>query len=192
MHRPRRAGSTTARHVALLRAINVGGRNVRMDVLRKAFESLGFTSVETFIASGNVIFDVPAGSSLPQLEKQIEDGLAAALGYEVATFVRTPAELAAIAAYEPFTAAATNGARALYVGFLHAPLSAAAREKLLALRSGTDDFHVHGREFFWLSREGMGVSKISSTVLERVLGARTTTRNVTTVRKLAEKYAPAR
>ena len=163
-----------------------------MEVLRGTFESLGFTSVETFIASGNVIFDGPAGSSLSDLEKLIEDGLAAALGYEVATFVRTPAELAAIAAYEPFTAAATNEAKALYVGFLHAPPTATASERLLTLRSDAEDFHVHGREFFWLSREGMGASKISSTVLERLLGARTTIRSVTTVRKLAGKYPPAR
>ncbi len=163
-----------------------------MEVLRETFESLGFTSVETFIASGNVIFDGPARSSLPHLEKQIEDRLAAALGYEVTTFLRTPAELAAIAAYEPFTPAATDGAKALYVGFLHASPGAPAREKLLALRSATDDFHVHGREFFWLARPGMGASKISNTLLERLLDARATLRNMTTVRKLAGKYSPGR
>ena len=60
-----------SRYLAFLRAINVGGHTVKMDALRHIFESLGFTSVETFIASGNVIFE--AGQQDPAaLEKAIE------------------------------------------------------------------------------------------------------------------------
>ena len=160
-----------------------------MDVLRGIFESLGFASVETFIASGNVIFE--AAASAPTLEKTIEGALAAALGFEVTTFLRTPAELAEVAAHEAFSPAAVARAKAVYVGFLHVPPSAESVAKLLALRSSIDDFHVHGREFYWLANEGMGTSKISNTVLERILGARATMRSMTTVRKLAEKYRVA-
>lgn len=174
------------RYVALLRAINVGGRTVKMDVLREVFESLGFSSVETFIASGNVIFDALGGAST--LEKTIEGALVAAFGFEVTTFLRTPAELAVVAEHEAFPASAVAKAKALYVGFLHVPPSAEGAKKLLTLRSDTNDFHVHGREFYWLAGEGMGASKISNTVLERLLGARTTMRSITTVRKLALKY----
>ena len=89
------------RYIALLRAINVGGHKVKMDRLRKLFESLGLSNVETFIASGNVIFDSPAEDART-LEKQIEDYLRKSLGFEVATFVRSVSELEAIAGYRPF------------------------------------------------------------------------------------------
>lgn len=180
------SASATERYIALLRAINVGGRTVKMATLRELFESLGFASVETFIASGNVIFD--ALGSAPTLEKTIETALAGALGFEVTTFVRTPAELATVAARVPFPPAAVAKAKGLYVGFLHTPPTTEAVDKLLALRSNIDDFQVHGREFYWLANEGMGKSKISNVTLERILGLRTTMRSVTTVRKLAAGY----
>src|SRR6266545_8120025 len=75
------------RYVALLRAINVGGHNVKMEELRRQFERLGLSNVETFIASGNVLFDAKS-SSVSALEHKIEAGLRTALGYEVATMVR--------------------------------------------------------------------------------------------------------
>src|SRR6476620_4469524 len=76
------------RLIAFLRAINVGGHTVKMEVLRRLFEELGFENVETFIASGNVIFDAPDDDQ-GALEKQIEGQLRTSLGYEVATFVRS-------------------------------------------------------------------------------------------------------
>ena len=90
------------RYIAFLRAINVGGHNVKMAQLRTLFEELEYTNVETFIASGNVIFDTPA-SNVQQIEQQIERHLQPALGYPVATFIRSDAELAAVASYQPFT-----------------------------------------------------------------------------------------
>ena len=83
------------RYIAFLRAINVGGHTVKMDALRVLFESLGFINVETFIASGNVLFETPDGDP-QEMETKIEACLRSALGYEVATFIRTRAELAAI------------------------------------------------------------------------------------------------
>ena len=76
------------RLVAFLRAINVGGHTVTMEELRRLFTSLGGKDVETFIASGNVIFN-SRSRDIPALEHTIEQRLHAALGYEVATFVRT-------------------------------------------------------------------------------------------------------
>ena len=86
------------RYIAFLRAINVGGHTVKMDRLREIFESLGFANVETFIASGNVVFETTALDTAA-LETRIAAALQAALGYEVATFIRTEAELARIAAH---------------------------------------------------------------------------------------------
>src|SRR5258707_9368831 len=87
-----------ARYVAFLGAINVGGHTVKMADLRRSFEAMGLTSVETFIASGNVGFEA-ATSDNAALERRIEAGLQADLGYRVDTFVRSSAEVAAIAAH---------------------------------------------------------------------------------------------
>ncbi|HJW11580.1 MAG TPA: DUF1697 domain-containing protein [Albitalea sp.] len=137
------------RHIAFLRAINVGGHTVTMPALRALFESLGLAKVETFIASGNVIFESASRGSAA-LQKKIEAHLHAELGYEVAAFLRSDAELAAIARYQPFSAATIAAATVLNVAFLAEPASAAAQKALLRYRSEIDDFHVHGREAYWL------------------------------------------
>ena len=174
--------------IAFLRAINVGGHNVKMEDLRRLFEELGFSNVETFIASGNVIFDAPA-QDVHTLERRIEGHLQAALGYEVATFVRSADELAEIVSYEPFPAAerAAEGT-SLYVAFLREPPSEEAQAKLMAFRTDVDDFHVRGREVYWLCRTRLSDSTFSGALLEKTLKMPATMRNLTTVRKLAAKY----
>ncbi|HEX8490901.1 MAG TPA: DUF1697 domain-containing protein, partial [Chthoniobacterales bacterium] len=83
--------SSSRRLFAFLRAINVGGRNIAMAELRRVFQALGFKDVETFIASGNVVFNSGV-SDLRALEFLIEDRLRSVLGYEVSTFLRTEEE----------------------------------------------------------------------------------------------------
>jgi uncharacterized protein (DUF1697 family) len=178
------------KYVAFLRAINVGGHTVKMDYLRTLFEALGFTNVETFIASGNVIFDSPARSSRT-LERKIEASLELTLGYPVATFIRSTAELAEIASYKPFSDAELSAALTLYVGFMGSAPSAAAKQKLLAFELKMDDFEFNGREVYWLSRARFSDSEFSGARLEKTLGLAATLRNSTTVMKLAAKY-PAR
>lgn len=177
------------RYIAFLRAINVGGHNiVKMDFLRRLFESLGFSNVETFIASGNVVFEA-ASNSAQALAREIEERLREALGYEVATFIRTGAELAAIADYKPFGQADLDGAAALNIAFLARELDDKSGQKLLALRTDIDDFHVHGREVYWLCRKKQSGSKISNAVLERAVGQKATLRGASTVKKMAAKYS---
>lgn len=110
----------------------------------------------------------------------------------VATFLRTPAELAAIAWHEPF-AAADRGApdHGLYVAFLPDRLAAAAQGNLMSCRSDIDDFAVREREVYWLCRNKLSESRFSGAALERTLQTRATLRNITTVRKLAAKYCAA-
>jgi uncharacterized protein (DUF1697 family) len=178
-----------ARHVAFLRAINVGGHVVKMDVLKGQFATLGFTSVETFIASGNVIFEARAKDAT-KLERTIEAALRKALGYEVATFVRSLDELAAVAEREPFPRPRLDEAVAFVVGFLASPLDAAAVGRLMALRTDIDDFHVDPREVYWLCRRGQSQSTFSNAVFEKTVGLKATFRSMTTIRKMAAKYAP--
>ena len=164
---------------------------VKMDVLRRVFESLDFAKVETVIASGNVLFDA-SSKSAKALEKKIQDELKRKLGYEVTTFVRSPTEMAAVAAYKPFKPAdVEKPGHVLYIGFLGDTPSAAASKKLLTLANDVDSFHVGGREVYWLARKGFGQSTFSGARMERTLEMPTTFRNVTTVRKIAAKLALA-
>jgi uncharacterized protein (DUF1697 family) len=175
------------RYIAFLRAINVGGHTVKMEHLRQLFESLDLSNVQTFIASGNVVFE--AKSKDPRsLEKKIEKRLQEALGYEVATFIRTDAELAEIANYKPFRQADLDAAVALNIAFISDALDNQSKQKLMALHTEIDDFHVHGREIYWLCRKKQSKSTLSNTVLEKALGIRSTLRGVSTVRKMAGKY----
>jgi uncharacterized protein (DUF1697 family) len=175
------------RYIAFLRAINVGGRTVKMDVLRQHFEALDFANVETFIASGNVIFETTTENTRT-LEQKIEKHLHAALGYEVATFIRTEAELAAVARYQPFSSAMMKTAQALNVAFLAEPLVATAQKKLAALKTDIDDFHAQGREVYWLCKKKQSESKFSNVGLEKMIGQASTMRGINTIQKLAAKY----
>ncbi|MEO5579961.1 MAG: DUF1697 domain-containing protein, partial [Gemmatimonadaceae bacterium] len=153
------------------------------------FERLGLRNVETFIASGNVIFEAPVGN-LPQLEDQIGRHLQNSLGYEVTTFIRTPAETAAIAAFEAFPPAELEApGSSLYVVFLPAVPRDAVKRRLRSFRSDLDDFVVNGREVYWLCRTNLADSPYSRPLLGKTLGVPATVRNIKTVRKLAAKYA---
>ena len=176
------------KYVAFLRAINVGGHTVKMDHLRGLFADMGLPGAQTFIASGNVIFDSQARNTRT-LEKKIAGRLRQALGYEVAAFVRSAAELADVARYRPFAEAQLNAPyHGLYVGFLAEPLGSEAREALLAYRTPVDDFHTHQREIYWLCRIRSSESTFSLARLEKSHRLQATFRNATTVRKLAAEY----
>lgn len=175
------------RLIAFLRAINVGGHNVTMAELRALFESLALQQVETFIASGNVIF-ISRSKNIRALEQKIEKQLLQSLGYEVKAFLRTVPEVAAIAGYKLFNKSQLSSAAALNVAFLADPVNAEAEKSVMALTTAIDDFHVHGREVYWLSKAKQSDSKFSNTRFEKILNARATWRNVNTVRRLAVKY----
>jgi uncharacterized protein (DUF1697 family) len=179
------------RLIAFLRAINVGGHTVKMDHLRQLFESLGFSNVETFIASGNVVFETTSKRTAT-LEKTIAAGLREALGYEVATFIRTEAELARIANHTPFRQSDLKAAVALNIAFLAETLDNPSKQKLMALRTPIDDFAVHDREIYWLCRKKQSESTFSNAVLEKTLGKPATLRGANTVKQMAAKYASSR
>jgi uncharacterized protein (DUF1697 family) len=177
----------TTRFVAFLRAINVGGHTVKMDRLRALFQELGLKNVETFIASGNVLFDAPS-TGIPKLEKRIEQHLEQALGYEVLTYIRPLASLAAVAADHPFDSHEADG-HALSIGFLKEALDAERSAALKALANGYDEFHLSNQQVYWLCHGRMSDSKLFGKALDRAIGSPATFRNVTTVRRLAAKTA---
>ena len=176
------------KYVAFLRAINVGAHTVKMDYLRQLFVAMKFSNVETFIASGNVIFD-STSKNARALERKIEDYLQETLGYEVATFVRLTSELADVAYYKPFREAKLNeDGNVLYIAFVADRPSDISKDKLLSLTTEVDEFHIYGREVYWLRHRMNGESKFSGALLEKTLGMPATLRNSTTVKKIASKY----
>jgi uncharacterized protein (DUF1697 family) len=176
------------RCIAFLRAVNVGGRVVKMDTLKAQFEALGLARVSTFIASGNVIFDTRA-RDLSALEGKIETQLLDAFGFEVDTFIRSVDEVAAIAACRPFDPSALEIAPTFVVGFVAAPLDAAQRAALNRFDNALDAFHAQGREVYWMSRNRQNESKFSNAAFERALGLRATFRGMNTVRRIAALHA---
>jgi uncharacterized protein (DUF1697 family) len=172
---------------AFLRAINVGGRNVAMAELRRVFEGLALKEVETFIASGNIVF-ISDAKDLRALELLSEDRLRGSLGYGVDTFIRTEEELAAIAKYEPFKKSHLKNAEVLNVGFLVEAPSPAKQKLIAAFKSPIDDFEVRGREVYWLCQSRQSDSKFNNVRFEKALNARATWRGINTIRRLAVKY----
>ena len=173
-----------SKYIAFLRAINVGGHTVKMDHLTKLFEGLGFSSVETFIASGNVIFETTAKNTAT-LEKKIAEHLEKSLGYPVDTFLRTIQEVGEIEKRSPFTAKGKEDS--VYVAFLHEAPNAAATSALMALKNKANDFAILEHEIYWL-RLNKEDPLFLKNPLEKVLKLSATMRNMTTVRKLCEKY----
>ncbi len=167
---------------AFLRAINAGpGRVVRMNVLRQAFESLGFSGVATFLGTGNVVSETSA-TDVGTLEKTIERRLERALGYNVPVFIRAP-----VAAFEPFENSEVHGADANII-FLADNLDERSKAKLVALKTGTDGFCVHGREIYWWRRKKPGTSLFSTVPLAELLRVPFTIRSTDTIRKLVATW----
>lgn len=109
------------KYIALLRAINVGGRTVKMARLRELFAELGYTNVRTFIQTGNVFFET-AKTDRAALERAIAEQLQRSLGFEVTTFVRAVAEVEAALARDPFKEVAVTPNTRLCCLFTSAPL----------------------------------------------------------------------
>lgn len=182
--------SNQVKHVALLRAINVGGRRVKMEELRAVFEQFS-DDVATFIASGNVIFCADAAmlaepDGCSALEAKIEAALHEALGYDVAVFIRTLTELEGVVRHADSLAAGHDGA-GVYVAFLKHDPERRTRSKIRALGATGDHFDTHGREVYWIRDMSMS-SEFTGAHLERVLNAPATMRNATSLTKLLSKY----
>jgi uncharacterized protein (DUF1697 family) len=175
------------RYVAFLRGMNLGRRRIKNDELRAEFETLGFVDVATFRASGNVIFGLEGREKESALAGRIEAGLGEALGYEVPVFLRSCAELAAIAAQEPFDAESVAASKGkLQVSMLAKKPTTAAHRKVLALATDEDGLALEGRELFWLPSGGTLESELDLKAIERALG-KGTMRTKGTIDQIAAK-----
>lgn len=174
-------------YIALLRGINVGGKNViRMAELKRVFEAIGLHEVQTYIQSGNVLFKSNEGEEF--LRKKIEHEIEAVFGFPVTVVLRTSSELEQLILNCPFSdeevaeAEASSEAECQYVALLtHAPL----QEKIVSLnayRSESDQYRIIGREVYLLFRHSIRNSKLANNLFK--LGVPATVRNWKTINKL--------
>jgi uncharacterized protein (DUF1697 family) len=172
--------------VALLRAVNVGGRNsIAMADLRELLEGLGYGEVRTHLQSGNAVFTA-ADSSPEQLGQEIEGALAEEVGLAAKVLVRTRAELERAIAANPLLDVADGNHSRLLVTFLsHAP----DREVLAELTPAEfepDVFALGEREIYVWYSEGVRATKLSNAFWEKRMGVVATGRNWNTVTRLLE------
>jgi uncharacterized protein (DUF1697 family) len=176
-------------YISMLRGINVGGhKRVKMDQLRKSFETLGFEQVQTYIQSGNVVFK--AGKlSTPKLSKRIEEAILRDFGFPVSVISRSGDELAAVIEGNPFLKERSLDKEKidlerLHVMFLSEAPAPAALKKLAELTAAPDRFHCGDREIYFYLPNGVSGSVLMKSPVDRILAVVTTTRNWRTVNSL--------
>jgi uncharacterized protein (DUF1697 family) len=175
--------STT--HVALLRGINVGGKNkLPMKELAAMFEDAGCSDVRTFIQSGNVLFNADAGI-LPGLAGTIAEQIAGSFGHKPPVILRTAKQLAQVIAKNPFL---KKGAaeETLHVLFLADLPTQSLIDGLDPMRSPPDAFVVQGQEIYLMLPNGVADSKLTNSYFDSKLATICTGRNWRTVNKLHE------
>ena len=178
-------------YVAMLRGINVGGhQKVSMAALRTLVTDLGHSEVATYIQSGNVVFKSRAGDST-RVARAIEARIKRDLGMSVTVVVRTGAELARVAAANPFLKAGKDAAT-LYVIFLASAPDAALVKKLDPRAFKPDEFRLIRQEIYAHYPKGYGRSKMTNNVFEGRLNVAGTARNWNTVTRLVQMTSRAK
>jgi uncharacterized protein (DUF1697 family) len=154
-------------YIALLRGINVGGKNIiKMAELKHTFEAMCLLQVQTYIQSGNVLFQSEEEEA--PLRKRIELGIESAFGFSVPVVLRTVDELQRIVSNCPFSeeevraAEASSEGESLYVSFLLQEPSPEGVERLTAFKSESDKYQIEGREVFLLFRQSIRNSKLAN------------------------------
>ncbi len=170
-------------YVALLRAVNVGGRNrVPMARLRATLEALGHEDVATYVQSGNVVFRSRSRSA-SSIRGGLERVIKAEFGFDVVVIVRTRAELADVVDRNPFRVSRATEPQ-LHVAFLADRPTRPSVARLDPNRSPPDEFVVVDRQVYLRCPNGMGRTKLTNDYLERQLGTSATVRNWRTVNEL--------
>jgi uncharacterized protein (DUF1697 family) len=173
-------------HIALLRAVNLGGHNrVAMADLRALVDRLGFERPRTLLQSGNLVFRNPRPTGAA-LERALEGEAARTLALDTAFIVRTAAQWAAMVAANPFPDEAVRDPGHLVLFCLKRQPDETAYASLRAAIKGRERVEGHGRQAYVVYPDGIGTSKLTIALIERTLGTAGTGRNWNTVRKLAE------
>jgi uncharacterized protein (DUF1697 family) len=171
-------------YIAMLRGINVSGKKViKMERLRATFAELGFSNVQTYVQSGNVVFEA-SNNSAAVLRGKIEQKILRDFSFSVPVFLKTSREMEEVIKCNPFLKDSAIDQTKLHVTFLSDAPPGSAPGLLQSLAAGLEQFHIVGREIFLYCPHGYGNTKLSNTAIERKLSIGATTRNWTTAKTL--------
>jgi uncharacterized protein (DUF1697 family) len=174
--------------IALLRGVNVGARTrVPMAELKPLCATLGWRNVETYIQSGNVVFE--ADEAPAALEAQLETALEARFGLSTAVMVRSAAAWRAYAGQCPFREAAEKEANLVLLGVCKRPPRPESAGEIEARGANGERVAIAGDALWFHYAGGVGPSKLSPSLIDRLAGAPVTARNWRTVLKLKEMAA---
>ncbi|HEX9946732.1 MAG TPA: DUF1697 domain-containing protein [Allosphingosinicella sp.] len=173
-----------ARLIALLRAVNVGGRKLPMAELRALCGEIGWEDVETYIQSGNVVFAAHGGPEA--LERKLEGAIKGRFGLDVPVIVRTASQWADLAASNPFPKAADDEPNRLLLLVSKRPPNADAAPRLMERAQAGETVEAAGGALWFHFPEGVGTSKLTPSLIDKACGSPTTGRNWRTVLKLQE------
>jgi uncharacterized protein (DUF1697 family) len=176
------------RYVALLRAVNVGGAKLPMAQLRDVCAGLGWRGVETYIQSGNVLFEADAPAR--DLETALEQGVEQHFGLTRPVMVRSAAQWSLYAAGSPFPAQERHHPNHILLGIAKDPVAAGAAEALQARAAAGEQVRQSADALWFWFPDGSGVPKLTPAAIDKAAGSPVTTRNWRTVRKLHELLEP--
>jgi|ERR1051325_5837378 uncharacterized protein (DUF1697 family) len=172
------------RTVALLRAVNVGGRKLEMAALRALCDELGWKDVATYIQSGNLVFTAPGKAE--EIERLLEEAIAGAFGLGVTVIVRSRAQWAKYPDLNPFPKAAKDDPARLHLLIPKRPPASNAAETIRARAQAGEQVRQTGDALWLYYPNGAGGSKLTPSLIDRATGSPGTARNYNTVMKLLE------
>lgn len=176
-----------SKYIAILRGINVGtGRKVPMADLRKLCERLGLKQVQSYIQSGNLVFELPNPEPISELESRLQKAFSEAFGFEIPVLIRTSEELTESIALNPFLKEENADIERLHLTCLKQLPSPDLLEKIKAFQYLPDRYEIIGRDVFIFCASGYGTSKLVNSFFESKLKTSATTRNWKTVVQLNE------
>jgi len=175
--------------IALLRGVNVSGQKlIKMDALRELFVKMGFEKVETYIQSGNIVFQ-SINPNQRELEQIISAGLKDAFGFEIPVLVLAVKELKDITRKNPFINNDSKDKSCMHVTFLSVEPEMTLFENLKKLEYKGEEFELAGKALYLYCPKGYGKTRLNNTFLEKKLKVTATTRNWKTVNTLLEMAA---
>lgn len=172
-------------YIALLRGINVSGRNIiKMAELRDMMDHLGIPDSTTYIQSGNIVFNSTEVDT-EQLERDLVSGISTRFGYTVPVLVLSSTELKASLEQCPFTDDGESKPVGVYITFMSDIPRENTPKGLIESAAASEQWSIKDRFFYLNCPSGYGKTKITNEYVEKSLGIRSTTRNIRTVRKLS-------
>ena len=167
--------------ISMLRGINVSGKNtIRMEELRELYETLGFKKVQTYVQSGNVIFET-SDTNPSELATKIEKKIRQKFTFDVPVFIRTKSVFEKLIKNSPFNG---KDPTRLHVTFLSDKPTKPPIEEISAAKAENEELSIIGKEIYLFCPNGYGNTKLSNSFFERKLKVRATTRNWKTVNTL--------